>query len=198
MIRVRIDSAQPFARALIARHLAGDDEIALLPSGSSADPPDVVIAVIEGENDWESMVEDSSPAELLLVADDLSLQESEEALRSGVRAIVPTDVERDVLLAAVKASAVGLMVVPSRFVQAAFPSRKANASRDELPESLTAREKEVLELLVEGLPNKIIAERLGISDHTAKFHVASILGKLGAGSRTEAVTLAIRQGIVML
>jgi DNA-binding CsgD family transcriptional regulator len=65
-------------------------------------------------------------------------------------------------------------------------------------EPLTARELEVLQLLAEGLPNKIIATRLHITEHTAKFHVSSILMKLGAASRTEAVTTAARRGLLML
>ena len=63
-------------------------------------------------------------------------------------------------------------------------------------ESLTARELDVLRLLAEGLPNKAIATRLGISDQTVKFHVASIGGKLGARNRTDAVRLAIRRGLI--
>ena len=65
-------------------------------------------------------------------------------------------------------------------------------------ETLTARETEVLELLAEGLSNKAIAARLGISDQTVKFHVASIGGKLGAANRTEAVRLAVRRGLIAL
>ena len=65
-----------------------------------------------------------------------------------------------------------------------------------LPEALTPREIDVLELLVEGLSNKTIAARLGISDQTVKFHVASISGKLGAVNRTDAVRRAIRRGLV--
>lgn len=65
-------------------------------------------------------------------------------------------------------------------------------------EPLTAREIEVLQLLAQGLPNKTIALRLRISEHTAKFHVSSILMKLGAASRTEAVTVAARQGLLIL
>jgi len=64
------------------------------------------------------------------------------------------------------------------------------------PEPLTAREHQVLELLAEGFPNKLIAARLGISDQTVKFHVASICGKLGAANRTEAVRLALRRGLL--
>ena len=65
-------------------------------------------------------------------------------------------------------------------------------------EPLTAREVEVLELLAQGLPNKAIAARLGISDQTVKFHVASICGKLGAANRTDAARRALRQGVIPL
>lgn len=65
-------------------------------------------------------------------------------------------------------------------------------------EPLTPRETEVLELVAEGLPNKAIAERLGISDQTVKFHVASICGKLGANNRTDAVRRAVERGLVTL
>jgi DNA-binding NarL/FixJ family response regulator len=68
----------------------------------------------------------------------------------------------------------------------------------DLVEPLTRREQEVLELLAEGLPNKAIAARLGISDQTVKFHVASISAKLGATNRTEAVRLALRRGLLTL
>jgi two-component system nitrate/nitrite response regulator NarL len=78
----------------------------------------------------------------------------------------------------------------------------ASISRDDddavVVEGLTAREVQVLELLAEGLPNKAIAMRLGISDQTVKFHVAAISGKLGAHNRTEAVRLAVRRGLVTL
>ena len=65
-------------------------------------------------------------------------------------------------------------------------------------EPLTAREVQVLELLAEGLPNKVIAARLGISDQTVKFHVAAIISKLGASNRTEAVRHAVRRGLIDL
>ena len=65
-------------------------------------------------------------------------------------------------------------------------------------EELTGREIEVLRLLAEGLGNKEVASRLGISDHTVKFHISSILAKLGAGRRTEAVTIGIRMGLILL
>jgi len=69
---------------------------------------------------------------------------------------------------------------------------------DELAEPLTPREIDVLELLAEGLPNKSIAARLGISDQTVKFHVASICAKLGASNRTDAVRRAVRRGLISL
>jgi DNA-binding NarL/FixJ family response regulator len=65
-------------------------------------------------------------------------------------------------------------------------------------EELTAREIEVLRMLAEGFANKEIASRLGISDHTVKFHISSILAKLGASTRTEAVTLGVRKGLILL
>jgi two-component system, NarL family, response regulator YdfI len=72
------------------------------------------------------------------------------------------------------------------------------AGREPVEEPLTARELQVLSLLAEGLPNKAIATRLGISDQTVKFHVAAIIGKLGAANRTEAVRLAVRRGLIAL
>jgi DNA-binding NarL/FixJ family response regulator len=76
--------------------------------------------------------------------------------------------------------------------------READPETVGLQESLTHREQEVLELLAEGLPNKAIAGRLGISDQTVKFHVASISAKLGATNRTEAVRIALRRGLLTL
>src|SRR5216683_2649955 len=83
---------------------------------------------------------------------------------------------------------------PRRFVRECAASYPV----DELLEPLTRREREVLQMLAAGLANKEIAARLAISDHTVKFHVASILGKLGASTRTEAVSAGIRRGLVLL
>jgi DNA-binding NarL/FixJ family response regulator len=74
----------------------------------------------------------------------------------------------------------------------------APAADDEIVEPLTSREVQVLELLAEGLPNKAIAARLGISDQTVKFHVSAICGKLGAANRTDAVRRAVRRGLITL
>ena len=78
----------------------------------------------------------------------------------------------------------------------ATPAEQAGEDGD--VETLTAREVQVLELLAEGLPNKAIAARLGISDQTVKFHVASLSGKLGAANRTDAVRRAVRRGLITL
>src|SRR5262245_4724843 len=80
-----------------------------------------------------------------------------------------------------------------------LPGRAADADNgDDQIEALTLREIEVLELVAEGLPNKAIADRLGISDQTVKFHVASITGKLGAANRTDAVRRGLRRGLITL
>jgi DNA-binding NarL/FixJ family response regulator len=78
------------------------------------------------------------------------------------------------------------------------PVHQAPQDDEEIPEALTAREVQVLELLAEGLPNKAVARRLGISDQTVKFHVASLSGKLGAANRTDAVRRAVRRGLIAL
>ena len=80
------------------------------------------------------------------------------------------------------------------------PGNPGDAGNDDewFDEPLTPREIQVLELLAEGLPNKAIAVRLGISDQTVKFHVSSISGKLGAVNRTDAVRRAVRRGLITL
>ncbi len=99
-----------------------------------------------------------------------------------------------------RAVAQGLSV----FDPALLPStRRASQTMEAEPgtyagDLLTPRESEVLHLLAAGLPNKLIAARLGVSEHTAKFHVSSVLSKLGAASRTEAVTTAARRGLLLL
>ena len=77
-------------------------------------------------------------------------------------------------------------------------AKKGTEPRADFEEPLTPREIEVLELLAQGLPNKAIAARLGISDQTVKFHVSSISGKLGAANRTDAVRRAVRRGLITL
>ena len=83
-------------------------------------------------------------------------------------------------------------------VVATEATRRVSDDEEGIEERLTPRETHVLELLAEGLPNKAIAGRLGISDQTVKFHVASIMGKLGASNRIETVRIAVRRGLITL
>jgi two-component system nitrate/nitrite response regulator NarL len=119
-----------------------------------------------------------------------------EARAAGFKGLVRRDVSGSSLQAALVAVSAGMIVVDSEFDQA----RPGLGQGPPLPqrEPLTPREIEVLELVAQGLPDKAVAHRLGISDHTVKFHVNSVLTKLSAQSRTEAVVNATRQGIILL
>jgi DNA-binding NarL/FixJ family response regulator len=118
--------------------------------------------------------------------------------------MLPRDATPEEIIATLDAVGRGLVVMDRDLARGlaspaaaeATPNAAAPADAHEGP--LTTRELEVLQLLAEGLPNKIIAARLKVSEHTAKFHVASIMTKLGAASRTEAVTLAARRGLLLL
>jgi DNA-binding NarL/FixJ family response regulator len=113
-----------------------------------------------------------------------------------VRGILPRDVEDDALLAAIRSVAEGLITFDSHFAEALLSVRRTIP--EQLAEPLTPRESEVLQLLATGLTNKSIASQMGISEHTVKFHVNSILSKLGAQSRTEAVSRGTRLGLIKL
>jgi two-component system, NarL family, nitrate/nitrite response regulator NarL len=117
-----------------------------------------------------------------------------DALRAGARGALLRGAPAAALSAALHAAALGLSVLDSSIADAFLhpPERLADG------EALTPREREVLALLAEGLANKQIAARLGISEHTAKFHVNAILGKLGVDSRAEAIVRAARAGLVTL
>ena len=120
--------------------------------------------------------------------------------RSGIAAL-PREADSDAIAAGIRAAASGLIAVERG--QLAHAGARAGLVLSGSPavepgEPLSAREREVLQLLSQGLPNKQIAGRLGISQHTVKFHVASLLAKLGAASRTEAVTIGVRRGQVIL
>lgn len=118
-----------------------------------------------------------------------------DALAAGARGVLPRDVDAADLAASVAAVRRGLLVLDPEVTAGAWQLRERNAVG--LAEELTPRELEVLQLLAEGLSNKGIADRLRISEHTAKYHVNAILGKLGAQTRTEAVARAARLGLVL-
>ncbi len=102
------------------------------------------------------------------------------------------------ILYALSTVVAGLSVIDPSLMTALTPQLSPAALADEIVEPLTPREQEVLALIAEGLPNKAIALRLGISDHTVKFHINAILSKLNAQSRTEAVVQAARLGLLIL
>jgi NarL family two-component system response regulator YdfI len=212
VIRVFIVAASPLIRAGLQSMLA-DRRFDVV--GSAADlesvsgrlvdvEPDVVL-IETGEDAHEELLNALEDAE---VAQDFAVIVSSEqpksawlskALRAGVRAVLPRDVTPEQLLAAIEAAAAGLAVVHPSSLSEVFPApAKLSSPIRELPEPLTPREREVLHMISSGLGNKEIAGRLSISEHTVKFHVASILGKLGASTRTEAVSIGIRHGLVLL
>lgn len=217
MISVFIVAASPLARAglenlLVARGIevtasvAGLDEL----SGHLDDTPAEVILIDSTGETFEPFLDSliasgvASDFTVMLLAEPASLATSSAALRAGVRAVLPNDVSPEQLVAALQAAASGLLVLHPTQVSAQVNSNGFGSSParsqplDELTEAFTPREGEVLQMLASGLANKQIAAKLAISEHTVKFHVASILGKLGAASRTEAVSLGIRRGLVLL
>ena len=139
-----------------------------------------------------------SPRVAVVLSDDVSMPMV--LARAGLRgwACLARDVDADQLDLAVRSAEAGLVLLdlPNATTSLALPASLTATAP--LPEPLTARELQVLQLVAQGLPNKGIARRLGISENTAKFHVASLCGKLGASSRTEAVTIAARRGLILL
>jgi len=120
------------------------------------------------------------------------------ALHKGVSAIIARDADRDQLALAVEAADAGYVLLHPTSAQILGDAVPVLPELSADVEHLTAREREVLGLMSSGLGNKEIAARLGISEHTVKFHTSSILAKLGAGSRTEAVSQGIKRGLIAL
>jgi NarL family two-component system response regulator YdfI len=212
VIRVFIVAASPLARAglenlLAARNVEIAGSIANIDALAGELPDAAVDAILmdsSGEP-FESLLDSvvasglASDFHIVLLAEAASPAASAEALRAGIRAVLPNDTSPDQLAAALQAVSSGLVVLHPANIHSAVPAASgAPRPLDELVEPLTPRESEVLQMLASGLGNKEIAAKLGISEHTVKFHVASILGKLGAASRTEAVSLGIRRGLVFL
>jgi DNA-binding NarL/FixJ family response regulator len=119
-----------------------------------------------------------------------------QARRLGVRAVLRDDATAEELRAAIDAARAGLVVLHPDTLKGSAEARAAESRGGAA--ALTPRELEILEMMAEGMSNRKIAGRLGISSQTVKFHVASILAKLGAGSRTEAVMFGVRHGLIAL
>lgn len=196
MIRVLVAARSSVVRAGLESvvrssstlHLAGALDLALLNSADlQAD-----VLLLEAEDIQPEEL--SLPVVLLLDTSDTALVNS--ALRAGVRAVISTEATAEEIEGAIQAVNAGLTVIAAESLADLLAGMRPVA--EALAEPLSERELEVLDVIAEGLSNKLIAHRLGISEHTVKTHVASIFAKLGAASRTEAVSLAIRRGLVML
>ena len=142
-------------------------------------PDDAAVAAALGERF------DAQPT--IVLVSDPNTDTSRALLRAGARGVIGRDATRADLDAAVAAVARGYVVVTA----SAPPA-------DGEPSTLTPREREVLDMLARGLSNKEIGRRLSLAENTVKFHVASILAKLDATTRTQAVTIGIRRGLVMV
>jgi DNA-binding NarL/FixJ family response regulator len=167
--------------------------------------PHVMVAdLAEADTQFFSAASDLEHAGIGVVAliDEPSAGWTTRALRSGVRAILPRESSDSEIVTAVIAADSGLVLLdPEITKELAAQVRSVSVPSEnaaETIEELTAREVEVLRLMAEGFGNKQIAARLGISDHTVKFHISSILAKLSVSSRTEAVTQGIRMGLIVV
>ena len=133
---------------------------------------------------------------LVVLLDGADPEDGVRALKAGARAVLHRSSSRNEIIAAIKVVTSGLVVLPPELLATLL--HEAPPADDVLKAQLTRRELEVLAAMADGASNKAIARQLGISFHTAKFHVAAILAKLDADSRTEAVAKAAQSGLVML
>jgi DNA-binding NarL/FixJ family response regulator len=204
VIRVLIAAPSAVVRAGLESLLAGVPGLDV--TGVFADlhgteelRPDVILAALPLDQ-LNGATESGGPA-IVLLTDAEHPVWTAEALRMGVRATLPRDASAEAIIAAVEAAGSGMAVVDPLELEALLGAQFAVSpvsSTAAATATLTHRETEVLRLMAEGVANKEIAWRLGISEHTVKFHVASILGKLNASSRTEAVTRGLRQGLILM
>ena len=133
---------------------------------------------------------------LVVLLDGADPEDGVRALKAGARAVLHRSSSRNEIIAAIKVITSGLVVLPPELLATLL--HEAPPADDVLKAQLTRRELEVLAAMADGASNKAIARQLGISFHTAKFHVAAILAKFDADSRTEAVAKATQSGLVML
>ena len=206
-VRVLVVAGDPLTRAGLTALLSGQPGCVVvgqlppdvhLVSESEAYLPDVVLFDVGWDSseapDRLSELRDAGLPVMAVVTDE---EHAAQAWAAGARGLLFRDAELPVLVAALQAVGQGLSVFPREMAPGSprWP-QDGGAARRSGP--LTPRELEVLGLLAEGLSNKAMAHRLDVSEHTVKFHLNAILGKLGAQSRTEAVVLATRLGLVSL
>jgi two-component system, NarL family, response regulator YdfI len=200
LTRLLIAAPSPVVRAGLESLVASNPSLDLagsFPDLASVEElrPDVVLAALSPA-DLSAAANGFLPAYVLLTGESQPAWTA-DALRLGIRALLPRDASAAGILAAVEAAASGLAVVSPADLEALLHASPQPAA---VPETavLTPREMEVLRLMAEGAANKNIAWKLSISEHTVKFHIASIFAKLNAGTRTEAVTQGIRRGLLLL
>jgi len=160
--------------------------------------PAVVVVDLDGNlaNSVETLSE--SGTTVVLLTDDPEAQGVAELLTTRPSALLRRHCTERQLAAAVQAVSAGLIVLEPDTVQGLVRPPRDTVELEPGDEELTPRETEVLRMMTAGLSNREIGSTLGISEHTVKFHIASIFGKLGTSSRTEAVTEGIRRGLVLL
>lgn len=182
MIRVAIVATAERAQGL-AEFLAEDDLLEVVETEEA----DVVVMV---GSVWKQIARPGPP---VVIVTDRPAEEGQ--LGQQVRAWLPLNSSADEIRAAILAAANELVVLTT--AQASQWLRAEVADNEQaFVEALTQRELQVLRMMADGLGNKEIAVQLGISEHTAKFHVAQILAKLGVDSRTEAVAFGMRRGLI--
>jgi DNA-binding NarL/FixJ family response regulator len=201
MIRVSLIAPTPTLRAGLRAMLSDQVDIDIVSEASSTDDlaflvsdearADVVL--LSSESDLRNS---SSAAQAMVVmSDDDSVAHRLRAMNLRGWGIAPSDATPDELHGVIAAVAQGLVVLPTHLADQLMPLRPSDDPSTERID-LTPRESEVLELLSRGLPNKLIAQQLGITEPTAKFHVSAIYAKLGVASRAEAVSKAARAGLI--
>jgi len=191
-LRVVVVSSAPLVRSGLRTILGAFDDLDL----TEADPTrlrvlNADVMLCDGAlPDIDERLNASDVPALVLVVDAAG---AADALASGARGVLARTAAPRRMHAALHAVAEAEIVIDDAFADHLLRQTRAEV---EMIEPLTAREREVLRLLASGLTNKEIAQRLGVTDHTIKFHVNGILGKLGAATRTEAVVEAARRGII--
>ena len=204
-IRVAVLSASGDATAALLSDRPGLECVRAVATvrelGHLSPAPDVVVFDAPDNDAVEKMLT-TGPlgTPLVILTNSLDRETAVRALGLGGVAILDAEPPVRELLAALQAAVGGLCALsPTHLAKLTDPAENVNAPLSaEWIEPLTPRELQILRMLSEGLANRAIATQLEISEHTAKFHVGQILAKLGAGSRTEAVTIGIRRGLVMV
>jgi two-component system, NarL family, response regulator YdfI len=197
VISVLVSADSAVVRAGLAAMVGSSDRLALAGTAHGwADlaerveevHPEVMLvdAGSRGEDVAAQVAVHAAGPPMLLLTDEQGLP----LVKAGARGVLPAGVGIAEIVAAIEAVTAGLVVVHPDALEPATVGTDRGG--------LTAREVEVLRMLAEGLANKEIAHRLGISEHTVKFHVSALFGKLQASSRTEAVTLGVRLGLILL